>query len=819
MSAIPSFPFFNIVKKQKLHSAFLSCLLILFVLGGDCPPAGNTGSSSKAIRILFSPETKNDRFETNQISGLNKQYWVDANSDGIDDLCEKTIGMDLSSSLSCYVNYYGKFNPLFKINVSSADILDLLEPEFTDITGDGIPDYCGLYIQLFGANVNYGVRCISILENKKGEYVGGAIIEGTLPRGFDSIKSDVYWVDIDGDKRSDYCYAGKFATGHEEASCQISKGNKFVPMNTVKLNYTSQTARITFPSWVDIDGDTDKDLTWIEETKGRIRILFMKNEGGKFGSQVASDPVESRLQVYDPSTVRWWTDWNGDGKSDFCYALDTSTIQCLSSTGNGFASPVKSGSLELGLETSRGWIDANNDGKTDFCRRVISGGGYYYTCTLSLGSSFGGVDEPGSYKSEPYSDRELALLGVDFFKNEKWIQPTAETGYPMHCVRQEKTMQTICQLVRKEGTPLVNDAEECDPSDQTSSRQKRGTGYQKADCEFTSSAKALLFKTLAKQVWNYLSAFYSKKHDPEVTVTVVDNFVYLQDQSLEHKRVGYNNDTNDRSSFSPSALTHGSRVASVISDRVTGAAPGTPVIVRHLTPTIFKEHSYAHWISMWNDVLAEEDPIVNISLALKEELFPPAGRVLLQNQYYEKIRLIGRKNKSILVAAAGNEGRPLGEVCEELTGPGCYNPATDLDRTYDPVIRVAALSQGSLGTGQIPQLRHSSNFGAGKIDIAAPGEDILVNTPNMNPVKLGLADRPVLWNFEVAAGTSYATPLVAATFVQMKKCQPNATAQQLKAALLGNADKIDSLRDQVTEGRVLNSVQAISVFCAGREEL
>ncbi|EQA36087.1 peptidase, S8/S53 family [Leptospira inadai serovar Lyme str. 10] len=422
---------------------------------------------------------------------------------------------------------------------------------------------------------------------------------------------------------------------------------------------------------------------------------------------------------------------------------------------------------------------------------------------------------------DPTNNRDrVSLLGEGVFKNEKWIQAAEETGYPMHCAIQGLLEPTVCQLVRKEGSPLADDAEECDPSDQTGSRQKRGTGYQKADCEFTSGAKALLFKTLAKQVWNYLAAYYSKKHDPEITVTVVDRFVYLQDQSLEYKRVSYNNNVTDLSSFALSALSHGSMVASLISDRVTGAAPGTLMIIRNLIKAPSLRQEYRNWISMWIDVLTEEDPIVTVSISFGGDRRSSTGeREELQKQYYEKISLIGQKNKSVLVSAVGNLGRPMDEVCEESTSPDCYDPTNNRDRVSDPLIRVASLSEGSLGTGQIPQLAHFSNFGAGKIDIAAPGVNILVNRPDMNPVKQGLADRPTQWKIEVGEGTSYSAPLVAATLVQMKKCQPNATAQQLKAALLGNADKIDSLRDKVTEGRVLNSVKAISVFCAGREEL
>ncbi|EQA37875.1 peptidase, S8/S53 family [Leptospira inadai serovar Lyme str. 10] len=795
-----------------MHSAFLSCLLILFVLGGDCPPKDNTGSA-KAIRILFSPETKNDRFE-HDLGRLTTSYWIDANGDGVEDLCSKTTNIDLSTTLSCHTNYYGKFSKLFDIGSSSYDQLLLVKPQFTDVTGDGIPDYCGLDFHVSGVNGYYSVRCVSIIENKKGEYSTGGIIEGSLSRGFEPSKFDLYWGDINGDKRSDYCSVENVGLGYQLA-CQISSGTGFVPKSTAKLNFTSETAKITFPSFADIDGDTDKDFTWIEEANGRIRILFMKNEGGKFGSQVASDPIGAGLKADDPSTVRWWTDWNGDGKSDFCYASDSNTIQCLSSTGNGFASAVKSESMELGVGTSRGWIDANNDGKTDFCRRVMSGGsGYYYICTLSQGSSFGGVNEPGSYKSDLYTDPEM-LLGESMVQNEKWIQPTGETGYPMHCAVQGLLDKAVCQLVRKEGSPLV-DQDEC-PLDEELSREKRSSGYKNSGAVAAACA-ALWYRTaMHMDVGVYKLAKKYKRKD--VYVTVVDHKVFIMDGSLKKFKRDYNENTpvaeiNSFFSSNPVHLTHGSQVASVIYDYEFGQAPGTKIGIREKIMNT-ATHSHADtWRKIYDDILNDQDPIVVVTGSIRRTP---------DSNFDDRIDAIGVQNKSLIVSAAGNsnpEGKSMNDHCISFEMPACYFPNDPVRKNRDPVIRVAALSQYDPNRPEygIIELFFSSNFGSDRVDIAAPGERIDVRGPFFRTPYDDGNPSPDEWHNHVSSGTSFATPIVAAVLATMKSCQPKATAQQLKQGLLDNADVVEGLKTQVINGRVLNAQRAIQAFCI-REEL
>jgi len=93
---------------------------------------------------------------------------------------------------------------------------------------------------------------------------------------------------------------------------------------------------------------------------------------------------------------RTWTDFNGDGKADYCRAvgLDNNTnsrVACTLSTGSGFGATVISPVIDWGYGTGRAWTDFDCDGKADYCRRVGAGNNMNsrLSCTLGTGSGFG----------------------------------------------------------------------------------------------------------------------------------------------------------------------------------------------------------------------------------------------------------------------------------------------------------------------------------------------------------------------------------------------------------------------------------------------
>lgn len=115
------------------------------------------------------------------------------------------------------------------------------------------------------------------------------------------------------------------------------------------------------------------------------------------------------------------------------------------------------------------------------------------------------------------------------------------------------------------------------------------------------------------------------------------------------------------------------------------------------------------------------------------------------------------QNKGILlVVAAGNDGRDI-DVYPEF--PASFNVATQ--------ITVAASSVSDFMTAW-------SNSGFQGVHVAAPGEHILSTTPSNTTAYMD--------------GTSMAAPFVSGAAALLWSAHPNATAQQIKEALLKSVD-------------------------------
>lgn len=131
----------------------------------------------------------------------------------------------------------------------------------------------------------------------------------------------------------------------------------------------------------------------------------------------------------------------------------------------------------------------------------------------------------------------------------------------------------------------------------------------------------------------------------------------------------------------------------------------------------------------------------------------------------------------LFVVAAGNEGADLDRQPR-------YPPAYQLSN----IVVVAA-------TDRNDQLARFSNFGAGTVDLAAPGVGIYSTTPGDH----------YAW-FD---GTSMATPYVAGTAALLWSAVPNATAAEVRSALLGGVDRLPSLEGLVASAGRLNARGAL----------
>ena len=143
--------------------------------------------------------------------------------------------------------------------------------------------------------------------------------------------------------------------------------------------------------------------------------------------------------------------------------------------------------------------------------------------------------------------------------------------------------------------------------------------------------------------------------------------------------------------------------------------------------------------------------------------------------------IVAGGNAGILcVAAAGNE-----------SSNNDTTPSYPANVTSDAVISIAATDASN-------RLATFSNYGATTVDIAAPGVGILSTTPNNT--------------YSTYSGTSMATPHVAGVVALLAAASPQATATQIRSAILSSAVPVAGLAGKVASGGLLNAAGAIAAL-------
>jgi subtilisin family serine protease len=147
---------------------------------------------------------------------------------------------------------------------------------------------------------------------------------------------------------------------------------------------------------------------------------------------------------------------------------------------------------------------------------------------------------------------------------------------------------------------------------------------------------------------------------------------------------------------------------------------------------------------------------------------------------YGAIRRAGERG-TMVVAAAGNEG------VNADTKPD-YPAAFDLPN----IVSVAATDRGD-------QLLDFSNYGAKSVDLGAPGDDVLSTVPT-------LSDPTGYASF---SGTSMAAPFVSGAAALYLSKFPQASVDQIKAALLQSVDRLPTLAGKTVSGGRLNLARTL----------
>ncbi len=142
----------------------------------------------------------------------------------------------------------------------------------------------------------------------------------------------------------------------------------------------------------------------------------------------------------------------------------------------------------------------------------------------------------------------------------------------------------------------------------------------------------------------------------------------------------------------------------------------------------------------------------------------------------------------IFVASAGNDGR---DITNSPTYPAAYD-CTTTHRLFDCVVSVASMTSTGVLSG-------FSNFSATRVDIAAPGSDVLSTLPN--------------GQYGLLSGTSMAAPHVTGALALCLAAYRGVSAERAISKLLSTAAATSSLSGKVASGGRLD-VSAFVSSCA-----
>jgi|GEM_PF-3511814 len=204
-------------------------------------------------------------------------------------------------------------------------------------------------------------------------------------------------VDVDGDGRGDFCRDQAGGPGGKNLLCSRSTGWGKVDAWVGSINDFGGDHD---GAWVDWNGDARTDYcrmvceddgggsceTW-EHKNYRLRCAISD------GTNLIDQQIGADLPAGQAGAIgtRWFADWNGDGRVDFCRAFDDLAdqsighlkLKCALSTPAGytdvkvvsFGTGFTTLAAELGAPSSRAMVDWNGDGRADLCRVIDDGSG------------------------------------------------------------------------------------------------------------------------------------------------------------------------------------------------------------------------------------------------------------------------------------------------------------------------------------------------------------------------------------------------------------------------------------------------------------
>jgi FG-GAP-like repeat len=364
------------VNKRLLDTA-MSRFLIMFVIV-LCGVVGPTAlSQAQELRVPMGVEPPTPELRA----------WVDVDGDGKDDLCY--IGDYRSNHVECYLNKAEGLASKHVHGLWGAAVWST--PKWVDINGDAFIDVCrfSLDVQPTGMSCRLGpdfngapvfhalvIAGTPLICEGSGDSYGcspGDFVPGVAPvqGGFEP---DYHLADVTGDGVPDLCYVYNKDQTYYDMRCRIAT----VSNNRQTVTYSEESAAWTVPNM------------------GR-------------GA---------------PNWPDGFSDFNGDGRADYCRLWVGAVLGCAVSGPNGFLPEFASnGAIPVGGHEGASFVDINADGNTDFCRVVSNA----LRCTLSNGVGW-------EYGGSIGATRELVSPSLDVgHANWRWWVDINGDGYPDYC--------------------------------------------------------------------------------------------------------------------------------------------------------------------------------------------------------------------------------------------------------------------------------------------------------------------------------------------------------------------------------------------------
>lgn len=224
---------------------------------------------------------------------------------------------------------------------------------------------------------------------------------------------------------------------------------------------------------------------------------------------------------------------------------------------------------------------------------------------------------------------------------------------------------------------------------------------------------------------------------------------------------------------------HGTHVSGIIGAvrgngiGISGIAPSVKLmVVKYYSPKSSGQKNLQNTIKSFRYAIENGADIINYS----------GGGAEFSKEEHRMIELAHQRG-ILVIAAAGNE-RQNADV-------NAYYPAS---YELPNIVSVAALTAER-------ELVESSNYGISKIDVAAPGHQILSTLPNNK--------------YGYMTGTSQATAFITGIAALALAQNPLLTAPQLKALLLHSISPIASLQGKIKTGGVVSANRVLSNLSIG----